>query len=599
MPPSAEPADGSDDSHRLIAELFPFYLLVDLGHPDLPVVSVGRRLADWLPGVVGNELATSFSIVRPHGTPVESDSIRRLERQVCFLEHRETRRRLRGEFIVDRDDRFYFVGSPLVTAEDRLEDLGLGLNDFAAHDATGDIVILAQFATLQIGDIERQQASLTELAHAHAILDATASTDALTGVANRRALWARWEHQPRAGDEPKEHTLIYIDVDGFKQINDEFGHHVGDEVLRVLAERMRHSVKETDLVARLGGDEFVLLLSDLAREHVEQVATRLHATLRQPVSTSAGLLDVSVSMGVAQARTDDELDVPIRDADTAMYRSRLHGRGQVSVFDPSMGDEREERRALTQDLRAALEAGDTSQVLPYFQPIVDLETGRTVGFEALARWLHPVRGFIGPDVFVPLAEQDGLIAMLDTHILEQALAAISDWRSVDPALMLHANVSGRSLGKGTATMIESCLRAEALAPSALVVEVTESWFIDQSRVEVLEAIADLGVGLQLDDFGTGFSSMTHLQSFPIEGLKIDRSFVANIDVNDRDRRLVEATLGMAKSLQLDVVAEGVETEAVARVLADLGCRYAQGFLYSRPVPASDASALITQPVAAG
>ena len=574
---------------ELIARLFPFFVLFDLS--DEPrIENAGDSANEWLGGLVGGPVAEMFAIVRPHKRAVSADSLYATVGEVVFLEHVPTGRRLRGGILTWGPERLMFVGSPLVTAEDKLENLDLRLADFAPHDATADIVIMAQFAKLQVRDIERQQLSIAQLAEDRAALDQTASTDPLTELANRRALWAGWESVRRSRGDEATQTLLYIDVDGFKQINDEHGHHIGDEVLKILAQRMRLGVKDRDMVGRLGGDEFVVLFDRLEPDRAAEVANRIQALLSVPVETSAGVVEISASMGLAHAQLGQELDEAIRDADTAMYRGRQRGRGSLTVFEPVMGKEREERRALTHDLRAALDRGDG--IVPWFQPIVDVATGTVKGFEALARWFHPTRGLVRPDIFIGIAEGAGLVDRLDETILKQALACQSRWQEVQPGLTIHTNLSGRSLSRSTAPSIAAALDAAGVHARDVVIEVTESWFIDQHRVEILQAIADLGVGLQLDDFGTGYSSMTHLQAFPIGGLKIDRSFVSGIADNERDRSLVEATLSMARSLRLDVVAEGVETEAVAESLDAMGCEWAQGYLYSRPVPADEAVTLL-------
>lgn len=575
----------ADQPIEAVRRLFPFHFTLGAAADEIRIAWASERFESWLGPLAGRTLADAFTIHRPSIDSLTLEALRSLESKAVVLEHRETGRRLRGEIIDWSDGQFIFVGSPVMTGQS-IRELGLQLSDFPGYDSAPELVIMTQLAKVRVADIERQQASIAHLAEARDALDAQASTDELTQLPNRRALWEAWEIARRVDGPDACRTLVYVDVDGFKRVNDEHGHHFGDDLLRVLASRMRNAAGPADVVARIGGDEFVLLLERASEDEAQMVAEQIHAHLCEPVKTAVTVADLTVSMGVTHSRLEESLDDALLNADTAMYRGRAIGSGRLTVFVPSMGSERRERSALTQDLRKALR--NRTEIEPWFQPIVALDSHRIVGFEALGRWFHPEVGLVMPDTFVPLAEGAGLVGDLDRAILLSSLATFAPLLRSQPELSLHVNLSGRTLNHGTAAQIRTALDAFDVRAESLVVEVTETWFIDHQRALDLHAIADLGVQLQLDDFGTGFSSLSHLQTFPITGLKIDRSFVAGLAESDRDRRLVRATLSLAKSLELEVVAEGVETVAVANALRDLDCLYAQGYLFAAALERRDA-----------
>ncbi len=571
------------------AALFPYRFVLDRT-ADLEFTTVGVGLQRWFGSeLVGRRFHDLFEVARPVGADLTADDLESRLSEVFFMAHRETGRRLRGQVLLSEDGSdLLFVGSPVVTGAQTLTELGLGFDDFALHDATADIVVLSRFSSIQIKDLERQTEVLREALEVRDALSYRASTDPLTEVANRRAFWERSPQLLKSASPARPPVLVYIDIDAFKSINDDQGHQIGDEILRIMAARLTETTRESDLLARLGGDEFVLLFSDLRPDDREPVVERLRARLMEPTETHDGHVSLSISIGATVVGADQSLDEVIRDADTAMYRGRSTGRGKVTWFDTEMGNEREDRRLLTQHLRKAL---DDDEIHAVFQPLVDLKTGRLVGFEALARWHHRDRGLIPPARFVELAERDGIVDRLDFSVLDQALAAMSRWQEARSDLRVQVNLSGVSIDSRTPDRIARALCRFGVPPSSLTVEVTESWLIGDDQARVLDQVAELGVGLDLDDFGTGFSSMTHLQTLPIDGLKIDRSFVGRMLESNRDRRLVAATLSMARSLGLSVVAEGVETAEMADLLVELGCPLAQGYYFAKPLAAEDADAL--------
>ncbi len=447
---------------------------------------------------------------------------------------------------------------------------------------------------MQIKDLERQTTELRDALEERDTYSERASTDSLTGLPNRRSFWEQCETQVSLADGGANMTLLYIDVDHFKAINDEHGHQAGDAVLREVARRLSVALRSSDVSARLGGDEFAALLLDVDDAIKEETVDRIRDALVTPIRFEELSLEVSVSIGARMLTESMSLDDFLRDADTAMYHGRTRGRGNITWFRPEMGTERNDRRILTSDLKAGL---GTGRVHAVFQPIVRLVDQKLVAVESLARWTHPQRGPIGPDLFVGLAERAGFVDRVDDMIMRSSLEHLAAWHATEPALGLQVNVSGRSIGKSLPHRVQQALDVYQVPPSSLTIEVTEGWFIDgDEALDVLNEIAAMGVQVHLDDFGTGFSSMAHLQAFPITGLKIDRSFVAEMASSRRSRKLVAATISMAQSLELEVVAEGVESEIQAAMLRELGCDYAQGYLYARPLSAHDATSMINSPL---
>lgn len=585
----------------LLAAAFPYHLLIDLTSGR--IVARGDIVARWLGReLVGERFEDCFTLIRPKVDGITAEALAGRTRDVFMLDY-DRDHKLRGQMIV-HGDHAVFVGSPAITMATSIEAVGLKMTDFAPHDATPEIMVLAQFAEMKVRDLERRSDQLRQAIEDGERLSERASTDPLTGLANRRAFWEQCTavlggaggggSADRERSDDSQATgpiLLYLDVDGFKGINDEHGHQVGDEVLRVIADRLAGSVRTGDLVARVGGDEFAVLLRRVKLPAQDEVVERIRQTVVAEVSTEDGLIPISVSIGATTVQAGQTVDELIRDSDTAMYRGRAEHRGRITWFADRMRVEREERRMLTTDLLHTIRTGGIGTV---YQPIVRLGDGSIVGFEALARWSHPERGPVTPAVFVELAERAGAIGELDRRVMETGLKQLASWRRTRSDLTLQVNASGRSIGPDLIERVVRFLGRARIPAHALSIEVTESWFIEGDEVAaVLRDLTELGIQLHLDDFGTGYSSLTHLHEFPISGVKIDRSFVAQIVDSERSRRLVAATISMARSLGLDVIAEGIETAAQAQLLAELGCTLAQGFLYSPPVDAAAATELLS------
>ena len=461
---------------------------------------------------------------------------------------------------------------------------------FSPHD-----VNFAQaMASVLAGAIERRRVD-DETRH-------RAVHDALTGLPNRALLIDRLEHAlDQTGRRGSTVAVIFIDIDGFKLVNDTLGHHAGDLLLKAIAPRLSSAIRPGDTLARFAGDEFVVLCEDIADEQgAITVGERLLGCFAKPFALGRREQFVSASLGIALPRqaapTAEDL---IRDADAAMYRAKQRGRTRLEVFDEHMRVSSLIRMRIDHDLRRAVPGEDLHV---HYQPIVALDGDRLVGFEALMRWRHPTRGDVPPAEFIPIAEDSGLIGMLGRWVLEQAAQQALHWDGLgaSPArgLDVSVNLSARQFAGGhLAGEVAGVLEATGLDPGRLLLEITESLLIDENdtAIDELRALKDLGVKLVLDDFGTGYSSLSYLERFPIDGLKIDRSFVAALD--DGAAPIVDAIVSMAHSLDLMVTAEGVERAHQLAPLRRVGCEYAQGWYFGRPTAAPSADRLISSGLA--
>ncbi len=435
-------------------------------------------------------------------------------------------------------------------------------------------------------------------------LASAALTDALTGLPNRAALQDRLaKSAARAARRPDyRYAVLFMDFDRFKQVNDSLGHEAGDELLRQIASRLRSVLRpgddlarietERNTAARLGGDEFVALLEPLARaEDAQSVAQRLLDALGEPYQLGGKEVCSTVSIGIVTSdRTDRDPEALLRDADTAMYEAKRRGRARYVVFSCDMHERVRQALDLEADLRHALRCPD--QLFVLYQPIVDLASGRPRGVEALARWRHPIRGMVPPAEFIPLAEDCGLISELGEMVLETACRDIAGWHRTGGALeqiRLSVNLSRAQLRRpGLPQRIADTLATTGLSPRRLRLEITESLAMQEpSMLAVLHDLRALGVSLALDDFGTGYSSLASLDQMPLDAVKIDRGFVQRMVGNSYQTALIEATVRVATSLSLEVVAEGVESAEQAQLLRQAGCPMAQGWLFGKPATAND------------
>jgi diguanylate cyclase (GGDEF)-like protein/PAS domain S-box-containing protein len=411
--------------------------------------------------------------------------------------------------------------------------------------------------------------------------------DRLTGLPNRALFIDRLTQSlaalPRQGGAL---AVLFLDIDHFKVINDSLGHDEGDGVLIELAARLERLLEPGDTVARFGGDEFVVLCHGV--EHPAEavhVAERLADSISGPVLIDGSEVVVGVSIGIALSSSADDLPGDLlRDADAAMYRAKRDGRGRSVVFADTMREDALARLETEVELRRALTSGDLRL---HYQPVVDIVTGHITGVEALLRWQHRTRGLVMPDDIISIAEETGLIVPLGEWVLEQACNQLVEWHRVAPHLTMAVNLSGVQLGRpDLVERVAGVLERTGVLRSAVSLEITESVLMRDAEdaLGVLNELKALGVRISIDDFGTGYSSLTYLKRFPVDVLKIDRSFVDGLGTDVDDLAIVQATLALATSLGIDTIAEGVETEAQRDVLQDLGCRRAQGYLFGRPGP---------------
>lgn len=416
-----------------------------------------------------------------------------------------------------------------------------------------------------------------------------AQIDQLTGLANRYRFREFLERSiARAGRQQSAIALMLIDLNRFKAVNDTYGHAAGDLLLQEIAGRLRRSVRPCDLVARLGGDEFTIVVTDVEdTEHLGSTANRILEELRQPINISHCEVDVGASIGIAVYPDDANCaDSIIVSADTAMYAGKDQPAATFHFYTPEMHQRAVHRVELERNLRLAIERKEFEL---YYQPQVDIRTGHLLGFEALLRWRHPEFGMIAPDDFIELAEESSLILQIGEWVLETACAQLAAWRVAGlPEVYVAVNFSARQFQEpGLVELVADTLERHQLPPELLEIEITESDILQEpaEAYRLLNTFANFGIRVALDDFGTGYSSLNHLRAFPGAIIKIDRSFIRDIETADSNRAIVQSLISMAHNLKLEVVAEGVENWAQLHYLQSHHCDIAQGFLIARPIPA--------------
>ncbi|MDQ3757319.1 MAG: EAL domain-containing protein [Actinomycetota bacterium] len=412
--------------------------------------------------------------------------------------------------------------------------------------------------------------------------------DALTGMPNRALAVDKLERLlRRAAVGGRQLGVLFADLDNFKTINDTLGHAAGDQLLRGFTQRLVAAVRPNDMVARLGGDEFLILLDGTTRREAERVAERVIDAMGEPFLLEGREVWVTTSMGVALGGMDETGDELLRDADFALYRAKAAGRNMYAVYDPSIDKGVDSAIDLVHDLRSALVAGN--QLFVAFQPMMDMDSGRIRGVEALVRWNHPKRGLLMPDSFIGMAEDNGLIVPLGKWVLEDACRQVAALG--DDELELAVNVSARQLeDDDLPDKVVAALHASGLAPGRLTLEITESVLLERGGLDMLIRLRSIGVHLAVDDFGTGYSSLSYLRQLPVDTIKVDRQFVSAIAEDEQAAALMKGVLGLASAVGARTVAEGVENQEQADRLQIDGCRYAQGFLYARPGPLLDVMA---------
>ena len=414
--------------------------------------------------------------------------------------------------------------------------------------------------------------------------------DALTGLPNRSLFTERLRHaMRRSARHPDDlFAVLFLDLDRFKEVNDNLGHFAGDELLRAVARRLEACIRPEDTVARLSGDEFAILLESITEiSDAGRVAERIEEALSFPINIAGAEVTTSASMGiVTSTMAHDQPEQILRSADMAMYRAKAAGRARYELFDRAMHTDALARLQLETDLRRAVERGEFRL---HYQPVVSLRTGRITGFEALVRWQHPERGLVQPADFIPVAEETGLILPMGRWVLSEACRQIREWNKTHPRsepLTIGVNLSARQFSQSSLVdQLKQVLESSGVSPTSLRLELTEAAIIDRGRysVAVLLQIRELGVQVYLDDFGTGYSSLSYLHGLPVDGIKIDRAFVSDLDTNEDNLRLVRTLLTLSEIVGIRAEAEGISSAEQLKELRSLNCEQGQGYLFSAPI----------------
>ena len=488
------------------------------------------------------------------------------------------------------DMRFEAGSFPEMTRD---EYLRWRANVAISHEPTDSIVELRNGKTVKIrhrpmpdGGWVATHEDITVQRRSEVKIEYMAHHDALTDLANRVLLNERLEQALGRIHLEEMVAVHHLDLDQFKAVNDTFGHPAGDKLLKIVADRLRGLVRETDTIARMGGDEFVVVQAPIADPaESTSLAQRIIALMSEPFDLDGHQAVIGASIGIAVGPSDglkpDEL---LRNADLALYRAKGDGRGTFRFFETAMDLQMQTRRIMERDLRKALSSG---QFELYYQPVVNLASGDISGFEALIRWNHPEQGVIPPASFIPLAEETGLIVPVGEWVIRQACATAAQWPG---DLSIAVNISAAQFrNPGLLQVIVGALATSGLDPTRLEIEITETVLLQnrETTLAVLRQLRELGIRIAMDDFGTGYSSLTYLQCFPFDKIKIDRSFVKDITENTGSLNIVRAVAALAKGMGMTATAEGVETSEQLDRITSEGCTEMQGFLFSRPVPASE------------
>lgn len=450
------------------------------------------------------------------------------------------------------------------------------------------------------GQVSRMAGSMTDITSrksAAELLAYNAFHDSLTALPNRSLFLERLQHVIASSarhDEPR-YAVLFLDLDRFKIVNDSLGHLIGDRLLINVGLKLVECIRPGDTVARLGGDEFSILLEDISElKDAIDIVDRIHQKLSAPFIIEQHEVFAGVSVGIALgSKSYDRGEQVLRDADIAMYEAKKHGRGCYEIFDANMHASILDRIRLESELSGILVHNQLSMV---YQPIIDLNTKRLSGFEALARWNHPTRGTLYPTEFIPVAEQTGFIIKIGEWVLREACRELADLQKrfpSEPPLKMSINISGKQFAQeNLADLVAEILNNSGVAPQSLAIEITESMLMENIDVAVstMHRLRSMGVDIHIDDFGTGYSSLSYLQSLPIDAIKIDRSFINKLNTEGENQEIILAIMSLAKSLNFDVIAEGVELDHQMEQMKGLKCRLGQGYLFSKPIDSDDLDA---------
>ena len=491
--------------------------------------------------------------------------------------------------VLDKVKGFQVGGVDYITKPFQFEEVLIRVqNQLALRAAELEIRVLN--AELEARVKERTQ----ELEVANTQLLEMALHDSLTGLPNRALLMTdlrRSIHQAKANLN-YQFAVLFLDCDRFKVVNDSLGHLVGDELLILIAHRLSCYVKPQNTLARLGGDEFAILLTEIPNFHdVTTLSDQILQCFSQPFNLERHEIFINASIGIVIGNCEyNEPEHLLRDADTAMYRAKALGKGQYHLFDPVMHTAALERLQLETDLRRGIEQ---EELVVHYQPIVSLITGRISGFEALVRWRHPKRGLIPPGLFIPIAEETGLITAIGYWVLSESCHQLRTWQqqnSIDPNLFVSVNLSVKQFAQpNLLEQIDQVLEHSQLSPDCLKLEITESAIMDnhQDVATILKELRKRRILISIDDFGTGYSSLSYLHSFPVDTLKIDKSFVQRLNLTSENIGLIPVIISLAKTMNMNVIAEGIELPEQLKILRELNCGLGQGYFFAKPLPGEE------------
>ncbi|MBD2485006.1 bifunctional diguanylate cyclase/phosphodiesterase [Planktothrix sp. FACHB-1365] len=488
--------------------------------------------------------------------------------------------------VLDKVKGFQVGGVDYITKPFQFEEvLARVQNQLALRSAELEIRVLN--SKLEARVKERTQ----QLEEANAKLLKMALHDALTGLPNRALLMTDLHQsiQRSKADPNYQFAVLFLDCDRFKVVNDSLGHIVGDELLILIARRLNSYIKPQNTLARLGGDEFAILLTEIPDfPHVIELADQILDSFSKPFHLERHEVFINASIGIVIGHSDyNEPEHLLRDADTAMYRAKALGKGQYHIFDPVMHAAALERLQLETDLRRGLEQ---QELVVHYQPIVDLNTGKIAGFEALVRWRHPERGLVPPGLFIPIAEETGLITPIGYWVLFEACHQLQTWQKqnlVDSSLFVSVNLSVKQFAQpNLLEQIDQVLEQSQLDPDCLKLEITESAIMENDKdvAIILKELRKRRILISIDDFGTGYSSLSYLHSFPVDTLKVDKSFVQRLNLESENVGLIPVIISLAKTMNMSVVAEGIELPEQLAILKELNCGFGQGYLFSKPLP---------------
>jgi len=504
-----------------------------------------------------------------------------------------------GDWPAPARDGVAYAVVPLIPADGRVLGTICAI-DSSPHGWTHtEVNCLLDLASSLVTELElRSDLSLRRQSHEHLLYNTL--HDSLTGLPNRSLFTERLRHATlRAVRHPDDlFAVLFLDLDRFKDVNDNLGHLAGDELLRAVARRLETCLRPEDTVARLSGDEFAILLESITEpSDAGRVAERIEEALSFPVNLAGAEVTTSVSMGIVTSSVShDQPEQLLRSADMAMYRAKAAGRARYEMFDRAMHSDALARLQLETDMRRAVELGEFRL---HYQPLVSLRTGRITGLEALIRWEHPERGLVHPAEFIPIAEETGLIVPIGRWVLNEACRQLGQWHLSHhrpDALTIGVNLSVKQFSQpDLVAQISQALADHEISPSCLRLEITESAIIDKGRyaATILSQIRQLGAQVYLDDFGTGYSSLSYLHGLPIDAIKIDRAFVSNMDSDEKNLRLVRTILTLAEIVGVRAEAEGISTAEQLRELRVLNCAQGQGYLFSAPITHDAVGELLT------